>query len=79
MEATEFIKWDTKHTTSLTVRFGAESRPTAEILVKGGVSHGVFAGRFETGNLLYQLATPGACRHRGLKSIKVVAGSLRIL
>jgi hypothetical protein len=79
MNASEFIKWDTKRTTSLTIRLGAESRPAADILVKGGVSHGVFAGRFETGNLLYKLATPGACKDKGLKTIKIVAGSLRIL
>ncbi len=79
MEATETIKWDTKRTSSLTIRFGAERRPAPHILIKGAVSHGAFADRFETANLLFKLATPGACKDKGLKNIKIVDGSLRIL
>ena len=78
MNATEIIKWDTKRTSALTVRFGAEGNGHAIILVKGAVSHGAFAGRFETADLLFKLATPGACKEKGLKNLKIVGGLLMI-
>jgi hypothetical protein len=78
MNAAETIKWDTKRTSALTIRFGAEGNGRAIILAKGVVSHGAFAGRYEMANLVYKLATPGACKGAGLKSIKIIAGSLMV-
>ena len=78
MNTTETIKWDTKRTSALAIRFGAEGNGHAIILVKGVVSHGAFAGRYETADLVYKLATPAACKGEGLKSITIIAGSLMV-